>query len=389
VRILVATARFPEAGGKGDQSRTASLIANWSERHEVTVVASSPPQPGALVELERHATVEVHAAGAVRRAAGAAATLVRLRPGQVGWMMTARAWRRTTELARAHDVVVFNTIRSVRALPDGPGVLDHVDALSLNMVRRAHGPEPWIIRAAAAVEARLLRRWERLVAPRVAAQVVTSPEDAGALPPGADPWVLPVAWDGELSDGGGRRDIDVIFTGTMSYPPNRTAAARFAHEIVPRLRAVRPDLRAVVAGRKADGLGLDGVEVMSDVADLHAVLRRARVAIAPLSGGTGTPYKVVEAAALGAAVVATPWAARALELPVAVAETDETFASEAARLLDDETARLRAVGLATTRLRELSAPSIARAFEEVLKSAVRQRDRAPANAESAAAYTRR
>ena len=72
-----------------------------------------------------------------------------------------------------------------------------------------------------------------------------------------------------------------------------------------------------MVGRDASSLRLSGVEVASDVPDLLAYLRRAKVAIAPLRIGTGTPYKVLEAAASGAAVVATAWAAQCFGLPAA------------------------------------------------------------------------
>ena len=221
-----------------------------------------------------------------------------------------------------------------------PLAVDHVDALSLNMLRRSRGPERLPVRLVARIEARLLRRWERRVGRHAAVQVVTAVEDAEALPFGPTPLVLPVALDTVLAtaDTDAMRDIDVIFTGNMRYPPNRAAAFEFAQQILPLIRRRVPTVRAVVAGRGADRLGLapdPSLVIASDVPDLDVLLRRAKVAIAPLRGGTGTPYKVLEAAANGAAVVATPWVAERFRLSLAVGQHADALADEVVRLLQD------------------------------------------------------
>src|SRR5438094_647246 len=83
---------------------------------------------------------------------------------------------------------------------------------------------------------------------------------AAALPSAPPVHVLPQGWDGDPFDEppGHVRDLDVVFTGNMSYPPNRDAAQWIAAEIAPKLRARRPDARLVVVGRNADRLRLDG-----------------------------------------------------------------------------------------------------------------------------------
>jgi polysaccharide biosynthesis protein PslH len=340
VRILVVSARFPEAGGKGDQSRAFGFIKHLGRNHSVAVVtAGHGSTPGAEAALRATADVEKAASRPVGRLAAALGAVARLQPAQLGWMMPGAAWRRVADRAANADVVLINTARSLRGPVATPVVLDHVDALSLNMRRRAAGPERAPIRAVARLEAALMGRWERRAARWCACQVATSAEDAANLPAEPPCGVIPVGCDAPAApDDGHQRDLDVVLSGNMRYPPNRDAAEWFAAEILPEIRRQRPGTRALVVGREASSLGLTGVEVASDVPDLLAYLRRAKVALAPLRIGTGSPYKVLEAAASGAAVVATPWAAERFGLPAA-SEGAEALARRTVELLEDDDLR--------------------------------------------------
>lgn len=369
MRILVVSARLPMAGGKGDQSRMFSFLRHLSAVHQITIVSAATLVEAEAAQVREFAAIHVHPATRAHRARAAGAAMLRGRPGQVGWMI-AGAWELARRLEPDHDVVLVNTIRSLGGRLGRPVVLDHVDALSLNLARRARGLEPAPVRAVAAREAALLRRYERWAAGWVSAQVVTSAEDARHLPPHPEPQVIPVAWDGDLArPGDGPRDIDLILTGNMRYPPNARAARVLAEEIVPRVRRELPGLRAWVVGRAANELALGGVEVAADVADLHAYLRRARVAVLPLEGGTGAPYKVLEAAACGAAVITTPWAARVFAMQADEAVEAEDFAARALALLRDEPARQRAATAAQAAVKRAGGAALARRLAAVLAEA--------------------
>jgi glycosyltransferase involved in cell wall biosynthesis len=59
---------------------------------------------------------------------------------------------------------------------------------------------------------------------------------------------------------------------------------------------------------------IQGVEVVGEVADVRPYLQRAAVAVAPLTFGGGSRLKILEALAMGKAVVSTPKGAEGLEL---------------------------------------------------------------------------
>jgi hypothetical protein len=370
VRLLVIAARMPRVGGKGDQQRAASFLHHLAPLHDITLVAPGTPDDVELAQLPTAIDVRVIAPGGLTRRAGRAVACVsRGRPAQIGWLLPSQMRRVVGALVGEHDLALAITCRAWWGPLAIPTVVDHVDALSLNQRRRARGPEAAPIRLAALLESVALRRHERRIAASVAAQVATAAEDAGVLEGAAPVSVIPVGWDGPLLLGetpDAVRDIDVIVTGAMRYPPNVAAARRFAGAIVPLVRRSCPDATAWVVGRDAARLRLPAVEIASDVRDLHAFLRRAKVALAPLEGATGTPYKVLEAAACGAAVVAAPAIAERFSLRCQTALTDEEFADRVVALLTDDALRQAMVRDGAAAVREHSGAAMAARLEQVL-----------------------
>jgi polysaccharide biosynthesis protein PslH len=343
VKVLLVSPRTPAPGGKGDQLRAFQFAGALTEDHalEVITTGAGASAAGTEGELAALATLRIHRTPLVARALGALGALVRGQPAQVGWMMPGRAWRTVRRVARDADVVLALTARSLRGPLPVPVALDHVDALSVNMRRRATGPEPAPVRWAARLEAGLMGRWEQRLSRWVAVEAVISPVDARELPSWPDVHILPNSVElpplppSPLAE----RDIDLILTGNMAYPPNADAARWLSEDIAPALWKLRPGASVWVVGRDAERLSLDGsIEVRADVPELAAYLRRAKVALAPLRIGTGSPNKVLEALAAGAVVVATPSAVAPFGLPpdaVVTAESAEGLAAEAARVMSD------------------------------------------------------
>ena len=181
---------------------------------------------------------------------------------------------------------------------------------------------------------------------------------------------MPIAWVGEVfaEPELHRRDIDVIFTGNMDYPPNREAADWLQREILPRVRAARPGTTGWIVGRSATRVAGGDVEVASDVPDVLSFLRRARVAVAP-SFGAGSPLKTLEAAASGAAVVSTPWGLECYRLPGARATDTDGFVAGILALLSDEDARRQQVSNMQQALAELSADRVGPLLETIVRVA--------------------
>jgi len=139
----------------------------------------------------------------------------------------------------------------------------------------------------------------------------------------------------------------LIFVAGFAHPPNVDAACWLVGEILPLLRAARPDLTLALIGSnptpEVRALAGPGIEVTGFVPD-HELARRygaARVAVCPLRFGAGVKLKVIEAMHHGVPLVTTPAGAQGLPGLDAVCDVQSepaAFAAAVLRLLDDDAA---------------------------------------------------
>jgi glycosyltransferase involved in cell wall biosynthesis len=113
-----------------------------------------------------------------------------------------------------------------------------------------------------------------------------------------------------------RQKGPVAFIGHLSYPPNRNAAMILAREVYPELRKAHRDLKCLIAGMSADrkilSLAGNGIEVKADVDDMSDIWSRISLLLCPLRWGAGSRIKLLEAAACGVPIIATPISAEGL-----------------------------------------------------------------------------
>lgn len=108
----------------------------------------------------------------------------------------------------------------------------------------------------------------------------------------------------------------VLMVADHLYPPNASGRAFLVEDVLPRVWRELPDARLTLAGR-----GLETwkppdprIDVAGFVEDLDEVYQAAGCIAVPLLEGGGSPLKFVEGLARGVPVVATPFAARGLEV---------------------------------------------------------------------------
>jgi glycosyltransferase involved in cell wall biosynthesis len=142
----------------------------------------------------------------------------------------------------------------------------------------------------------------------------------------------------------------LLFIGSFAHLPNLLAVEFFLREVWPRLGHLRPTLH-IIAGMRhrsyvtqsSDRVRVDldqpGLEIEDFVADVRPAYERAAVVIAPLVASAGTNIKILEAMAMGKAIVSTPAGINGLDLEagrdVVVVETAEAFAAAIEQLLSD------------------------------------------------------
>jgi sugar transferase (PEP-CTERM/EpsH1 system associated) len=177
----------------------------------------------------------------------------------------------------------------------------------------------------------------------------------------------------------------IIFTGTMNYYPNIDAVSSFAKKCWPLIQAQIPDATWLIVGRdppqKVRNLGeLPGVTVTGSVPDARPYLAASAVAIAPLQVGSGTRLKILEAFAMGKAVVSTSIGCEGLavvpEEHLLLADSPEEFAQAVIKLLNDADLQSQ-LGMAGRRLVEAvySWEHCSVRLLEILENSIQERER--------------
>lgn len=106
-----------------------------------------------------------------------------------------------------------------------------------------------------------------------------------------------------------------LFLADFTYAPNRRGVQFLLEEVFPLVREELPDAELVLAGRGLEpSPAQPHVSYLGYVADVATAYARADCALVALREGGGSPLKFIEALAYGIPVVATPRAARGLDL---------------------------------------------------------------------------
>ena len=195
-----------------------------------------------------------------------------------------------------------------------PLVADLVDDMVLTLSREVRST-PWSLRKLKLLKYREVnRRFERDCMRRAAYCCVVSEDDAAAFSdasPSVPVKVIPNGVDADFftpSEGPAHAGR-VVFEGSMVFPPNRRAGAYLVEEIMPLVWAQRPDASVALVGRDPPpqllALANERVLVTGSVDDIRPYVREAEVFACPLLSGTGIKNKVLQAWAMGKAVVAT------------------------------------------------------------------------------------
>jgi glycosyltransferase involved in cell wall biosynthesis len=135
----------------------------------------------------------------------------------------------------------------------------------------------------------------------------------------------------------------VVYFGLLSTVPNIDGVTHFAQNIWPRIAAVHRAARwKIIGGRpplSLQALAGPRVELTGFVADLRPHLAAAEVVVVPLRLGGGTRLKIVEAMAMGKAIVSTTLGAEGIEaIPgrdLVIEDEPAAFADAVNRLLSD------------------------------------------------------
>jgi glycosyltransferase involved in cell wall biosynthesis len=140
----------------------------------------------------------------------------------------------------------------------------------------------------------------------------------------------------------------VVMSGVMRYAPNVEAALWFLTQVWARIREARPAARLFLVGRDPTTAllahnGRDGVTITGTVDEPADWIARGAVCVAPIRAAAGLQNKLLEALAMGKAVVATPEANEGIQAPAGeallLAREPASFAAAVLELLKDAARR--------------------------------------------------
>ena len=149
----------------------------------------------------------------------------------------------------------------------------------------------------------------------------------------------------------GSDDMRILMVGDFTYVPNLLGRDLLVHSVLPLVWQAMPGVHLTLAGRGMDDWQApdERVEVAGFVEDLARLYAQSDCVVVPITEGAGSPIKFIEALAYGVPVVATPKAARGLDVLAGVhyreGEDASTLAEAIVDVLRDGGADMAAEGV--------------------------------------------
>jgi glycosyltransferase involved in cell wall biosynthesis len=146
------------------------------------------------------------------------------------------------------------------------------------------------------------------------------------------------------------RSKHLVFNGSLTFGANYDAMQYFLRKIYPLIRQDMPGVSLTITGA-TNGVDLDGLELDESVQfsgfvdDIRYEMSKATVCVVPVRQGGGTRLKILEAMALGIAVVATTKGAEGFTAVdgehLLLADDPKTFTNRTMELLCNDFLRQR------------------------------------------------
>jgi sugar transferase (PEP-CTERM/EpsH1 system associated) len=322
--VLYLTHRVPYPPDKGDRIRNYHVLQQLAKRGPVWLgCLADEPIPLETVSMlkglsERLAIIEAGRFGRWVSAAYSLATGRSISEGLFANSQLRHTIRSWTAQRRFRAVVASASSLVPYLRRDGlekvDAVVDLVDVDSQKWLDYANAvafPRRWLYR----LEAMRIRKIEAELPHWARAVAVVSRAEADAYNSFAGQGTATVAANGVdlnyFRPTDHKTDLSCVFVGAMDYLPNVDGVVWFARSIWPAIVAKFPTAVFRIVGRKPTSAvealsSIPGIEVTGSVADVRPFLATAKVAIVPLRLARGVQNKVLEALAMGKAVVASP-----------------------------------------------------------------------------------
>ena len=394
MKILWASCSFLHPTTRGGQIRTLEMLRRLHRRHEIHYAAlADPAEPEGVAHAGEYSTrvfpfeFRPVSKDSPRFAAGILAGVVSPLPLAISRWRHPEMRRSVGLLLRdgGYDCVVCDFLVTAVNLPAlDRAVLFQHNVESVIWQRHAENAKGPLRRFYYRLQERRMAAFEASACANAQRVIAVSDQDAATMRRlfGVDCAWVPTGVDLDYfrsphpaPPGGG-----LVFVGSMDWMPNIDGISWFLDEVLPLIRARRPETVITVVGRKPGPALLARAAddpllcITGTVPDVRPHLWSAAVSIVPLRIGGGTRLKIYESMAAGVPVVSTSIGAEGLDVlsggNILLGDTPQAFAAGCLELLGDP-ARRRDLASAGHDLvaSRYSWEQVARRFEQLLPGA--------------------
>ena len=362
MKILFLCHRFPFPPQRGGKIRPFNVIKHLAQNHELTVVSPVRSAKEAQAGLGLSAHCSHYFTEVITRPMVATRILIKFPTGQplsMSYFYSKKLYKCTLkEIAGTKFDLIFvhcsSMAQYVAHVTEIPKILDFGDMDSqkwlaygsvrkfpLNMIYHIEG-----VRLQKA-EARLANKFDYCTCTTVeelkTLRSYNLGTQSGWFPNGVD-------FD-YFRQGNGPYEPDTIcFIGRMDYYPNQEGTFDFYKNVLPLIRAKRPQAKLFIIGAEPSRAvrrleNISDVTVTGSVPDVRPYVQTCAVNVAPLNIARGTQNKILESLAMGVPTVTSVQASSGVDAVPGqhflVASSHQEFASAVVRLLADEAERHR------------------------------------------------
>ena len=365
MKILVMSSRVPWPLDKGDKLRMYHQIKYLAANNDIYLVAISNKKDNSVAKSEllkycKQVDIMYQSKFGIIR--GLVSSYFGSKPLQIGYFYSKKIAIKVKELVKQinPDHVYGQLIRVAEYLKDidKPKTLDLQDAFSAGLLRRAEkasGLFKYILK----MEYNRVLEYETNALDSFDFLTIITQLDKELLntkiqhklkivPNGVDmDFFKPMEKT---------KEVDIVFTGNMSYPPNVNAASFLAEDIMPLVWKTLPNAKLMIAGAsptpKVKSLEQRKIIVSGWLDDIRDAYAKSVIFIAPMQIGTGLQNKLLEAMAMKIPCITSDLANNALkaedgkEILVCDRDNKEMFADSIVKLLNDEKLREDIVSIA-------------------------------------------